>query len=119
MGGDMFSGRHCCCCIGSKVVRTPLSLWICTNNKALQIFLYQYADIAVSRFSSLLPAETAFPALQSGPWRIAALVSFNVALTYMNWRGLTLVGRTAILLTAFTIAPFLVMGERDEGVMRT
>ena len=39
--------------------------------------------------------------------RLGALLGISFALTYLNWRGLTLVGRTAIALTVFTIVPFL------------
>ena len=37
------------------------------------------------------------------------LVTFTFTLTWLNWRGLALVGNTAILLAVFTLLPFAVM----------
>jgi amino acid transporter len=48
------------------------------------------------------------PALAKGPARFSALLVTTVGLTYLNYRGLTIVGITAVALTAFTLLPFLV-----------
>lgn len=58
-------------------------------------------------FTSYL--EHFLPILKSPVPRIIFLLSLTWGLTYMNYRGLTLVGRTAILLSIFTILPFLAM----------
>ncbi|KAG9148147.1 hypothetical protein Leryth_014073 [Lithospermum erythrorhizon] len=42
--------------------------------------------------------------------RIVAVLLLTVALTYLNYRGLTIVGWAAILLGVFSLLPFLVMG---------
>lgn len=42
--------------------------------------------------------------------RIPTLLGLTVSLTYLNYRGLHIVGFTAVLLAAFSLFPFLVMG---------
>ncbi|XAR52908.1 hypothetical protein NMG60_11021240 [Bertholletia excelsa] len=42
--------------------------------------------------------------------RIPALLGITVGLTYLNYRGLHIVGFSAVLLAAFSLFPFLVMG---------
>ena len=37
------------------------------------------------------------------------LVVSSLALTYLNYRGLKLVGRTAVALTVFIVCPFVVL----------
>lgn len=54
--------------------------------------------------------KSAIPALEAGPTRMAAILMLTVALTYMNYRGLNIVGWVAILLGVFSLLPFLVMG---------
>ncbi|OWM80446.1 probable polyamine transporter At1g31830 isoform X2 [Punica granatum] len=54
--------------------------------------------------------KLAIPALEGGPPRIIAILAITVALTYMNYRGLTIVGWVAILLGVFSLLPFVVMG---------
>ena len=54
--------------------------------------------------------KSTVPALSSGLPRIAVALALIVVLTYLNYRGLTIVGWTAVLLGLFSILPFLVMG---------
>lgn len=42
--------------------------------------------------------------------RIPALLGITVSLTYLNYRGLHIVGFSAVLLAIFSLSPFLVMG---------
>lgn len=47
------------------------------------------------------------------------LVSINVALTYLNYRGLHIVGYSAVAMAVFTLLPFIVLtlfGELCVGV---
>ncbi|CAH9148666.1 unnamed protein product [Cuscuta epithymum] len=50
------------------------------------------------------------PALGSGLPRILAVLALTCILTYVTYRGLTIVGFFAVLLGIFSILPFLVMG---------
>uniref|UniRef100_F6I0A0 Polyamine transporter n=1 Tax=Vitis vinifera TaxID=29760 RepID=F6I0A0_VITVI len=54
--------------------------------------------------------DSSVPALSGGLPRIAAVLALTVVLTYMNYRGLTIVGWAAILLGVFSILPFVIMG---------
>ncbi|XP_059436491.1 probable polyamine transporter At1g31830 [Corylus avellana] len=54
--------------------------------------------------------KSAIPALESGFPRVMAVLVLTVALTYMNYRGLTIVGWLAIFLGVFSLLPFLCMG---------
>lgn len=54
--------------------------------------------------------KSAIPALGGGWPRILAVVLLTVALTYMNYRGLIVVGWLAVLLGVFSLLPFVVMG---------
>lgn len=54
--------------------------------------------------------KSAFPILGGGLPRIIAVLVLTVILTYMNYRGLTIVGWIAVLLGIFSILPFVVMG---------
>ncbi|XP_050232440.1 probable polyamine transporter At1g31830 isoform X2 [Mercurialis annua] len=54
--------------------------------------------------------KSAIPALESGFPRIVAIIVLTAALTYMNYRGLTIVGWAAILLGVFSLLPFVFMG---------
>ncbi|WRX13498.1 Amino acid/polyamine transporter I - like 7, partial [Theobroma cacao] len=54
--------------------------------------------------------KSAFPALEGGLPRTIAVLVLTLALTYMSYRGLTLVGWVAILLGVFSLLPFIFMG---------
>ncbi|XP_022750859.1 probable polyamine transporter At1g31830 isoform X1 [Durio zibethinus] len=54
--------------------------------------------------------KSAIPALGGGLPRIIAALALTLVLTYMNYRGLTIVGWVAVLLGVFSILPFVVMG---------
>lgn len=50
-----------------------------------------------------------FPVFENTLARIPALLLITVSLTYLNYRGLHIVGFSAVLLAAFSLFPFLVM----------
>lgn len=50
------------------------------------------------------------PVLGGGLPRALAVLVLTIALTYMNYRGLTIVGWVAVCLGVFSILPFIVMG---------
>ncbi|GLT56642.1 hypothetical protein SLA2020_296700 [Shorea laevis] len=52
----------------------------------------------------------AIPALGGGWPRLLATLALTIVLTYMNYRGLTIVGWVAVALGVFSILPFVVMG---------
>lgn len=54
--------------------------------------------------------KSAIPALEGGFPRIIAVLVLTAILTFMNYRGLTIVGWVAILLGVFSLLPFIVMG---------
>ncbi|MBA0840763.1 hypothetical protein Goarm_003313 [Gossypium armourianum] len=54
--------------------------------------------------------KSAIPALGGGWPRIFAVLALTLVLTYMNYRGLTIVGWVAVLLGVFSLLPFVVMG---------
>ncbi|KAL3497999.1 hypothetical protein ACH5RR_040731 [Cinchona calisaya] len=54
--------------------------------------------------------KSGIPALGDGFPRALAVLGLTVVLTYMNYRGLTIVGWVAVLLGIFSILPFVVMG---------
>ncbi|XP_056169882.1 probable polyamine transporter At1g31830 isoform X2 [Syzygium oleosum] len=54
--------------------------------------------------------KSAVPALEGGLPRTIAVLVLTLALTYMNYRGLTIVGWVAILLGVISLLPFVVMG---------
>ncbi|KAL3621376.1 hypothetical protein CASFOL_036288 [Castilleja foliolosa] len=54
--------------------------------------------------------KSAIPILEYGLPRMVAILGITLALTYMNYRGLTIVGWVAILLGVFSLLPFVVMG---------
>lgn len=54
--------------------------------------------------------KSGIPALGDGLPRALAVFFLTVALTYVNYRGLTIVGWVAVCLGVFSILPFLVMG---------
>jgi amino acid transporter len=49
------------------------------------------------------------PMFGDGSTRLIALLVITILLTYLNYRGLTIVGITAVCLTGFSLLPFLVM----------
>ncbi|KAI5055729.1 hypothetical protein GOP47_0029250 [Adiantum capillus-veneris] len=49
------------------------------------------------------------PAVASGPVRVMAVIVLTAALTYLNYRGLAIVGNIAVCLGIFSLLPFLVM----------
>ncbi|XP_073275153.1 probable polyamine transporter At1g31830 isoform X1 [Primulina huaijiensis] len=54
--------------------------------------------------------KSGIPALGGGLPRVLAVLALTVVLTYMNYRGLVIVGWVAVLLGIFSILPFVVMG---------
>ncbi|XP_042006872.1 probable polyamine transporter At1g31830 isoform X1 [Salvia splendens] len=54
--------------------------------------------------------KSGIPALAGGLPRVVAVLALTIALTYMNYRGLTIVGWVAVVLGVFSILPFVVMG---------
>nr|GEW80972.1 probable polyamine transporter At1g31830 isoform X1 [Tanacetum cinerariifolium] len=54
--------------------------------------------------------NSGFPILAHGYPRILAIVALTVALTYMNFRGTTIVGWVAVFLGVFSVLPFVIMG---------
>ncbi|KAF8410191.1 hypothetical protein HHK36_002713 [Tetracentron sinense] len=46
--------------------------------------------------------------------RIPALLGITISLTYLNFRGLNIVGFSAVALAIFSLCPFLVMGEVEN-----
>jgi amino acid transporter len=53
--------------------------------------------------------KRALPIFGEGPYRLIALIVIIVGLTYLNYRGLTIVGYTAVALTVFSLLPFAIM----------
>ncbi|PIM99464.1 Amino acid transporter [Handroanthus impetiginosus] len=54
--------------------------------------------------------KSGIPALGGGLPRIVTVLALTIVLTYLNYRGLTIVGWLAVLLGVFSILPFVVMG---------
>ncbi|XP_058103881.1 probable polyamine transporter At1g31830 isoform X2 [Magnolia sinica] len=54
--------------------------------------------------------KSAIPALGGGLPRMFAVLLLTVMLTYMNYRGLTIVGWVAVSLGIFSLLPFVIMG---------
>ncbi|KAK4742758.1 hypothetical protein SAY87_000759 [Trapa incisa] len=53
--------------------------------------------------------KSAIPALEGGWPRVVAVIALTILLTYMNYRGLTIVGYVAVILGVFSLLPFAVM----------
>lgn len=53
--------------------------------------------------------KRALPEFGHGPVRLFSLVMLTLFLTYLNYRGLTIVGYTAVALTIFSLLPFVVL----------
>lgn len=49
------------------------------------------------------------PQVSSGAGRIFTLIAITAVLTYLNYRGLTIVGATAMFLTVFGLLPFVIL----------
>lgn len=54
--------------------------------------------------------KPAIPALAGGFPRVFSVMALTFCLTYMNYRGMTIVGRVAVLLGTLSILPFIIMG---------
>ncbi|XP_019705703.1 polyamine transporter PUT1 isoform X2 [Elaeis guineensis] len=54
--------------------------------------------------------ESTIPALGGGLPRAFAVLGLTALLTFMNYRGLTIVGWVAVFLGVFSILPFIIMG---------
>ncbi|KAL6979983.1 hypothetical protein U1Q18_021634 [Sarracenia purpurea var. burkii] len=54
--------------------------------------------------------KSGIPALSGGFPRVAATLALTALLTFMNYRGLTIVGWAAVLLGVLSLLPFVVMG---------
>lgn len=54
--------------------------------------------------------KSAIPELESGLYRVIAILFLTAVFTYLNYRGLTIVGWVAILLGVFSLLPFVFMG---------
>ncbi|XP_060179693.1 probable polyamine transporter At1g31830 isoform X1 [Lycium barbarum] len=54
--------------------------------------------------------KSGIPALGGGLPRVIAVVGITLVLTYMNYRGLSIVGWVAVLIGILSILPFVVMG---------
>ncbi|RDX63550.1 putative polyamine transporter, partial [Mucuna pruriens] len=54
--------------------------------------------------------KSAVPALGGGLPRVTATWGLTVVLTYLNYRGMTIVGWVAVCLGVFSLLPFVVMG---------
>jgi amino acid transporter len=53
--------------------------------------------------------KLALPVFGHGVFRIIALLVITLSLTFLNYRGLTIVGTTAVVLTIFSLLPFCVL----------
>ncbi|XP_061362454.1 probable polyamine transporter At1g31830 [Gastrolobium bilobum] len=54
--------------------------------------------------------KSGIPALGGGLPRVVATWGLTILLTYLNYRGLTIVGGIAVCLVIFSLLPFVVMG---------
>ncbi|CAL5436074.1 unnamed protein product [Camellia sinensis] len=54
--------------------------------------------------------KSAIPALADGFPRVVAILALTALLTYLNYRGLTIVGWAAVLLGVLSLLPFVIMG---------
>lgn len=68
-----------------------------TDNSLYPVMFMSYLDVLV-------------PVLKGSWQRTLLLFVLSVALSYLNYRGLSVVGNTAIASTVFIIVPFVVMG---------
>ncbi|KAF4382473.1 hypothetical protein G4B88_011425 [Cannabis sativa] len=54
--------------------------------------------------------KSGIPELETGLYRVIAILCLTAFFTYLNYRGLTIVGWVAILLGTFSLLPFIFMG---------
>lgn len=54
--------------------------------------------------------KSSIPALDGGLPRASAVLGLTAVLTFLNYRGLTIVGWVAVFLGVFSILPFIIMG---------
>lgn len=66
-------------------------------------------DNAVYPVIFLTYLQQVVPVLEGGILRVVVLVGVNMGLTYLNYRGLHVVGNAAIGMTVFTLLPFIIM----------
>jgi len=68
------------------------------------------------QLAATLPAVgDTFDGLQDGPLRVAVVMTITFALTYLNYRGLDVVGMVAVFLCIFTMLPFVVFCVLGAG----
>ena len=67
-----------------------------TDNSLYPVMFLSYLDALV-------------PGLKTGWQRTVLLVFVSLALSYLNYRGLHIVGHTAVVMTGFIILPFIVL----------
>eukprot|EP00854_Cymbomonas_tetramitiformis_P003309 gene3309-4164_t len=77
--------------------------------EGLWSYLSGVSDNAIYPVLFLSYLVKAAPVLEEGLWHWVFLFTTVFILTYLNYRGLTLVGRLAIVLTACTLLPFVVL----------
>ncbi|CAA6662867.1 unnamed protein product [Spirodela intermedia] len=68
------------------------------NNAAYPVLCSDYLSRISPRFGT------------GGGWRDGAIIGFTLALSFLNYTGLTVVGWAAVALAAVALAPFTVMG---------
>ncbi|KAK4276841.1 hypothetical protein QN277_014946 [Acacia crassicarpa] len=72
-------------------------------------FLCGVVNIASFPALGINYVQQAIPALESGWPRYTALMGFTLALSFLNYTGLAIVGYTAIILAVISLAPFILM----------
>ncbi|EFN50801.1 hypothetical protein CHLNCDRAFT_37683 [Chlorella variabilis] len=77
--------------------------------KGLYAWVSGVTDNAVYPVLFLNYLQEVWPVLESYWPRLAFLLAFNMALTYLNYRGLHVVGEVAVGMTIFTLLPFMAL----------
>lgn len=77
--------------------------------KGFWSWLSGVTDNAVYPVMFLSYFQKEVPILEAGLPRLLVLVALNLALTYLNYRGLHIVGNVAVAMTVFTLLPFAAM----------
>ncbi|KAI9106523.1 hypothetical protein K1719_022051 [Acacia pycnantha] len=72
-------------------------------------FLCGVVNIASFPALGINYVEKAIPALESGWPRYTAIMGFTLALSFLNYTGLAIVGYTAVILAVISLAPFILM----------
>ena len=75
-------------------------------------------DCFLQLVNTWLGPENIFHDLEDGTLRYAVVVCLTAALTYLNYRGLDIVGKVAIMLCAFTMLPFIVFCLLGAGKLQ-